>query len=618
MDPARATRIAEDWFDLPFPAFKRLALFAASKDDGVAPKRWVQWLTSEEGWWLWSTETHREALRLLVTQAKALPPNPKARLEAAILAGPPRDMYLEDIELDWWDSHVKQSVWLRLAKFAHDAQALSPAVQSELERPPDGRSNWKTARDSERNEFQMWMSSTGEPEFEEMRDIDVAPESREELTQWLKRDPPKGRPFYEDTWGETCRARLQLSVFALQDLAKEGLWPSERWRVALQAWSERDLASKSWPSTSSLLQRMPDDTLQEIDQAFCWWVEKVSKSTDQSEAVQLDLCGRALNLVDDDDRGTEQPVFQAINHPIGRITQTFLNIWFKRQLNDNDLLPPDIEPFFTRLCDRKTKQFRHGRIILASHLTVLFRVDRSWTETNLLPYFDWSVDTGEAKGVWEGFLSSPRMYQPLLIAFKAYFLDTAFHYALLDERPRQFAQFLVLQRLTEWKVTVRTSSKGHSRLYRKRACKKPARTLVQSLESSGEQREMHWRHRILPFWKQVWPQLGDLASNDIAQSLARLSVAAGDEFRTALPAVINWLQPLRSPDYILHLLTESGICGRYPGEALQLLGAIIDERSWLSRESIERSLNAIAVATPNLRQNPTYRRLDALMLAKGH
>ena len=80
MDPARATRIAEDWFDLPFPAFKRLALFAASKDDCVAPKRWVQWLTSEEGWWLWSTETHREALRLLVTQAKALPPNPKARL----------------------------------------------------------------------------------------------------------------------------------------------------------------------------------------------------------------------------------------------------------------------------------------------------------------------------------------------------------------------------------------------------------------------------------------------------------------------------------------------------------------------------------------------------------
>src|SRR5690606_710102 len=32
---ARATRIAQSWFDLPYPTFKRLALFAASQDDCI-------------------------------------------------------------------------------------------------------------------------------------------------------------------------------------------------------------------------------------------------------------------------------------------------------------------------------------------------------------------------------------------------------------------------------------------------------------------------------------------------------------------------------------------------------------------------------------------------------
>ncbi len=58
--------------------------------------------------------------------------------------------------------------------------------------------------------------------------------------------------------------------------------------------------------------------------------------------------------------------------------------------NDNDKLPADIEPFFTQLCDIGVEQFRHGRVLLASRLIALFRVDRPWTETHLLPLFDWA------------------------------------------------------------------------------------------------------------------------------------------------------------------------------------------------------------------------------------
>ena len=154
------------------------------------------------------------------------------------------------------------------------------------------------------------------------------------------------------------------------------------------------------------------------------------------------MCGRLLALQHEDGIETDEPVTKAINHPIGHVTQALLNLWFKREPNDNDKLPADLQPFFTRLCNTQMKAFRHGRVLLASRLIALFRVDRPWTETYLLPLFDWTSDQAEAKAVWEGFLWSPRLFKLLLIAFKTQFLDTARHYSELGEHRQQFAAFL--------------------------------------------------------------------------------------------------------------------------------------------------------------------------------
>jgi hypothetical protein len=85
------------WFDLPYPTFKRLALFAASQGDCVDPTQWVEWLVLDEAWWLWSVDTQRETMRLLVQQGAKLPPEARIALETAILSGPPRHMFRDDL-----------------------------------------------------------------------------------------------------------------------------------------------------------------------------------------------------------------------------------------------------------------------------------------------------------------------------------------------------------------------------------------------------------------------------------------------------------------------------------------------------------------------------------------
>jgi hypothetical protein len=617
----RATRIAQAWFKLPYPTFKRLALFAASQDDCIPPEQWVDWLLADGAWWLWSTDTGREVFRLFVLQGRQLAETDQERLEAAILVGPPREMYRDDLEPDQWQALVSRSVWLHLAKLNASGLTLGASAAVGLTELSTANPHWQVAA-NERDEFSHWMSGTSDPDYEERRDVDVAPRKRRDLVQWLKQPPPERRPFYEDTWRDVCRTRFFHCLYALCDLARIGVWPAERWREALQIWAEGDMVLRSWHYAAPLVQTMPDAVIQETLHAVTGWMEAASKPINRHEDILLRLCGRVLALPLEADAGIrrngepiDQPVTEAVNHPVGHVTQALIDLWLNREPNDNDLLPADIAPFFTQICDVRVDRFRHGRVLLGSHLIALFRVDRPWTEQHLLPLFAWGTPA-EAKAVWEGFLWSPRLYQPLLTAFKLHFLKSANHYVELGEHREQFAAFLTYAALgptAGYSVDEFRSAIG---ALPREGLEQSAQALAQALEGAANQREDYWKNRVQPFWQRVWPRSRDLASPRIAESLARLVIAAGGEFPAAVAAVQHWLQPIEYPDYVVGLLHKSGLCRRFPAGALQLLSTFIADQPWASQE-LGQCLDEIADAAPNLAQGVHYLRLREYSRRRG-
>jgi hypothetical protein len=337
---------------------------------------------------------------------------------------------------------------------------------------------------------------------------------------------------------------------------------------------------------------------------------------DRHEDIFLDLCRRILALPHQVGVDTDQPVTRAINHPVGHVMQALLNLWFKREPNDNDGLPAELEPFFTQVCDTGVAQFRHGRVLLASRLIALFRVDRSWTEAHLLPLFDWTIDALEARAAWAGFLWSPRLYRPLLIAFKAQFLDTVQHCAELGEHAQQLAAFLTYAALESVDTYTPQDFQAALGALPQEGLHKSAQALVQALEAAGEQREDYWANRIQPFWRSIWPKSRQLASKGIAESLARLSIAARGQFPVALAAVLDWLQPIEHPHFVIRLLHKSGLSGRFPEDALRLLNAVIDDQPWAPRE-LGQCLTAISQAAPALFQDRHYQRLAEYSRRRG-
>lgn len=610
---SRAREIAHAWFGVPYPTFKRLAIFAAAQGC-MTPAYWIGWLTTEGAWWLWAIDTKREVLRLLVLRGDDLSPTEQLAIESAILAGPPREMYRESLEDYRWIALSEHSVWLYLSKLASSGRVLGQDAFTRLNELSLLHPEWRLAGD-ERDEFSHWMSGTGDPDYEASREIDVAPQRRRELAQWLKKSPTDRRPFYEDTWSDTCRTRFALSLCALWELALSDEWPAARWREALQAWSDQDLVQRSWRYAGPLLKKMPDSELLQIAQAVTWWLEAVSKSITRNESTLLGLSRRVLDLAISDDAGItqdgepiNQPVTEALNHPVGNVTQAVLNVWFKRKPNDDEEIPDDIRAIFTNLCEARIARFRHGRVMLAANAIALFRVDRVWTEHYLLPLFNWTAGSVEARAVWEGFLWSPRLYQPLLTALKEQFLECANHYADLGEHGQQYAAFLTYSALESIDgYTMQDFQSSIGRLPQE-GLLDAAQALAQALEGAGDQREEYWKNRVYPFWHRAWPKSRDLATSGIADSLARLCIAANLEFVAALDAVEDWLCPIEHPHYVLDLLSESQLCSRFPSDALRLLDKIIETQSWISQE-LERCLQQISAAMPSLISDTRYQRL---------
>ena len=620
-DSARARRIAQSWFELPYPTFKRLALFAASQDGCVPPEQWVDWVLADGACWLWSTDTGREVFRLLVLQGRHLAGATQERLETAILVGPPREMYRDDLEADRWQDLVARSVWLHLAKLNTSGLALGAPAAARLAKISNAYPRWQLAT-NERDEFSHWMSGTGDPDYEDSRDVDIAPRKRQELVQWLTKPTPERRPFYEDTWRDVCRTRFFHSLYALCNLARDGVWPAGRWREALQTWAEEGMVLRSWRYSAPLVQTMPDPVLQEIAHGVTWWMEAASKSINHHEDILLELCCRVLALPIDAGTGMtrngepiDQPVTEAINHPVGHVTQALINLWFKHNPNDNDLLPADFKPIFTTLCDVQVDRFRYGRVMMGSRLIAFFRVDRPWTEQYLLPLFSWSNPV-EAKAVWEGFLWSPRLYQPLLTAFKSQFLDSANHYADLGEHRQQFAAFLTYSALGPTEGYTVDEFRSAIGALPQEGLEESAQAFSQAVEGAADQREDYWKNRAQPFWQQVWPKSRELATPRIAESLTRLVIAARGEFPAALAAVQDWLQPMEHPDYVVHLLHESGLCRRFPTEALLLLNVVIADQQWAPRE-LGQCLDEIVQAATHLAQDTRYLRLQEYSRRRG-
>ena len=608
--PQQAWVTAEAWSQIPYPVFHRLAFFAAAHGGVIPSDQALAWLLSDDNWWLWSIETRRETMRLLVALAPQLDEVGLERLEHAVLAGPPRAMYRADIEEERWLAIQARNIWLRLAKMRQAGAELGAAARGRLDGLSATYPDWQLTED-ERDEFPTWSGDSGDLLIHV-----TTPRGRAELLGWLREnlEPDEWRP---DDWGERCRDDFDVAASALAALAAEGMWPTGRWRDALHRWSEDELTERSWREMAPILVDVPNAALKDLTQEVSWWLESVARTLDGTEEGFLTLCDRVLACDYDVEEWDDDLVGHAINHPIGRVTEALLRWWYQTDLRDNQGLAEGPRHRFTQLCDTETAKFRDGRVLLASHAISLLRVDRDWAMQFLLPLFDWNNSEVEARSAWEGFLSSPRVYYPLMDVLKPAFLDTANHYAQLGRYREHYAALLVRVGLEPGDVfrkpelALATGALPHA------ALEHAAETLVEAIDGAGEQRSDYWRNRAAPYLRSIWPKTPDAITQTVSENFVRATIAAGSAFPEALDQIGGWLQSLQYPGRIARALHEASLDTQCPGLALELLHRIVGEQSRGPFHHLAACLHSIRVADPERDHDHRFLRLVEILRAHG-
>ncbi len=608
--PEQARIAAEAWAYTPYPLFRRLAFFAATEGHVIPHRLALNWLLADDHWWLWSLETKRETIRLLIALAPQLTRTMLAELEQVILSGPPRAMYRDDIESDDWNQIVDREIWLRLAKIAETTTALGAAAQKRLYALSSLYPDLKLSADQS-DEFSFWMGVG-----DEWREFTPTPRCRRELIERLRQQPTTNH-WQEDDWRKRCSDNFATTACTLYALTKEGIWPVERWRSALQAWSEEKLLVRSWRYMAPVLMGIPDEVLQNLAHSVTWWLQSIAKTFQRHEAYFWALAKRILQLDFEDDGDTDDPVFRAINHPVGHVTEALLRWWYRQTPEDGQGLPENIKHIFSKLCDTQIGKFRHGRLLLATHAIALFRVDRNWATLYLLPLFDWHCSETEARAAWKGFLWSPRLYHPLMELLKPAFLDTANHYTELGKHNGQYVSLLTYAALDPGDTFTTAQLATVIRTLPSDGQHEAIKALMRTLEGAGNQREDYWKNRIQPFWERIWPKSNKLVSNSNAESLARLCIAAGQEFPSAISVIGKWLRPVKYPHYVICRLRESGFSAQFPKSALSLLDAVLSDESSGPFQELRECLDAIVQAMPSLCQDHRLIRLDEFSRQHG-
>ena len=368
-----------------------------------------------------------------------------------------------------------------------------------------------------------------------------------------------------------------------------------------------------------MVQGAPDERFKELVRTVSWWMRAIAEAKafeDQEDAFRA-LGRRVLEQADEDTEEPDDVVGWAINHPVGQATQALLEWWYQTPLEDGQRLPEALKETFTAVCDTRVGKFRHGRVVLAAHVMALFRVDPDWAKEHLLPLFDWKGSELEARSAWEGFLWTPRLNRELVDELRPAFLDAARHYQALGKHARKYARILTFAALDLRDLFTTAALRAATGALPPEGLEQAAVALAIALEGAGDQGKHYWTHRAKPYLKSVWPWTPDMASAATAQHLARVAIAAGDEFPQAYKQVRPWLKAVAFPQALVRRICESQICTNFPQAALGLLCKIVDDDSQCPKPDLTECLNAIRSADPNLECKPCFVRLVDFLRQNG-
>ena len=619
-DNCTAERLVRRWLSLPYPVFRRLVLYAIT-DFSVSDINFgLEILLNEHRPSLWDYQIMRETLRFLRKRGQHFHQDQLDTLIEAILKGPPRQWYREDLSNEKWCTLRDGRIILRLHKLKESGASLPNHAQETYDRIQT-ELNWELSGDHS-EEFPVYMSSgsdafelldTGTLEnFEEM--------SIEQFIQWSNTQVGEGFFPWEcgGGWHQFVENNIQAAVTLLKNAAAKDSWSVPPWYTVL-GFMERNNSDTSVKELNSeianLLTDMPVHHLVQLALQAARWLESAWQQINKRTRKKL------WRKIWDASIQGEYPednldFDMTLNHAGGllgnvlyeELTELIPNV----AAGQSPGFPKQVKPRFNLLTDNKHPSAKLARVRLAPMLFALYRINPEWTNQTFFIRMDTEDEAKFDPYLWEGFFWYSRCPPDLLAAFKRPFLKILQQLGRVPERVRTRAVNCFVNLSVPPHRGINTNEAkaicwklGPDRLA------DAAMALSYILEAARDRSPVLWRDTIAPWFNKVWPTRSQDKSANLSEKLAWMAIESYEAFPHVVDAIEDKLVP-EEWNLILHRLSEkeeeTHIISTHPKQTLMLVDKISSPRS--DGEYLRRILEIISNAAPNLTDTASYKRLS--------
>lgn len=616
-NPDDARQQAEKWLKEPFSTYKRLGLFAMNQSGLFLPSETVAILLGEDAHLLWFPPLRRERLRLLASIWPQLKKTESANLISAILAGPPREMFRQDLTSERWQEIMARKQWLLLAKLESFGKPLPEKGKSKLKRLSKLYPEWQLQK-NESDEFLTWSEVTDwEPQtgyrIEQL--CQLSPQEVIDLLTSAK--TRKGDLLMQ--WRSAAGQSPKHATEVLLKLVKENNWDNDIWQHTLEGFPAPGDDFSVWDQLKTPLAEIPREIIHQLIAPISHWLREQTQDLppDKEEGFWKlwdALYEAAFQYEADLD---SEPVARAIYHPAGHLTEALIWRLKSRNPKAGEGLP---EAFTTRADKIVTDtEGAHllGNVILASRLVNLFSIDPEWTEKKLLPLLNWESDP-QAAYLWQGYLWSPGMPPGLWTKLHSNFITTMKNHADLGNFTKTLFQLFTFIALDENLPFPEKDRRQVLQSIGHEGRKEVASTIYRYLANAEENKASLWEKRVYPRIIRLWPKGKDDTDPNTSLQLALTAIETENAFSKAVPKLTKLMVPTATFFSIVNRLSDKTLPEDYPGKTLSLLGAIISTDCPYPQEDLRKLLCRIVPSNPTAQESKDFKKLDEYLLRRGH
>ena len=423
--PAKAAHWTEFLLESGAPLFRRLAVHVLDHRRDLSAHEKLDWLLANVD--IHDEALHHEVFRVVASIFAGTGQDARKRLIESVLSF--RWPYEDDDEKEARTAyrHFTWLSWLRDAD--PDCNLSKEALEQVQEQHP-------TFKQREHPDFVFWSSSGTVVQTSPWTVEEFVARPAGEMTEQLLsfQETELFGPSRLGLLREVQRAAVEDPDWGLAlaaALESNGSWNSDLWPRLLEAWSnelgeERHLRALGWVGNPDLLAehaRPAADVLLAI----------VRGGGFSYASALLELTNHiALSMREHFEPRTpfetsSDWVFQAINHPAGKLAEYWLqslSIWRQQRESLPSTLGDVYRAALSAIVDDRDVTGRLGKAVLCSRLSFLLGADHEWTVESLLPMFDDFQREEDCQAAWHGFLRGGTLNPELCELMYEKFLGT--------------------------------------------------------------------------------------------------------------------------------------------------------------------------------------------------